>query len=216
MDPSFGWFLFGVQFILKNSNCSLLGQINLTLKVRFSWRGVHLASIFAAWSKKSCSGRPTLACETWAGWESNGGREAAGEMAVGYRLVSTTGVSQSKQCLAVHLHTYTLPQTPFSRLVSHISLTLQIEMENMCAHKESKGREVYIGLLCSHSEGYMMLLSLFFRLKPRHPCENNRENLSDVSWLIVTWSHEYETAFSQLFLNFLRTSHVWLQNIVNV
>lgn len=91
-------------------------------------------------------------------------------MAVSYRLVSTTGAGQSKQRLAVHLRTYARPpDTLLSLLVSHISLTLQTEMENMCSHKESNGREVYIELCCFPQRGIRTASCLFLQTRRFNP-----------------------------------------------
>lgn len=105
------------------------------------------------WSKKSYRVRPTMAWES----EQGGGVTRGGKLLVRWQVGSWyPQLVLARVNSAWHLHIYTRPRH-CSSLVSHISLTLQTEMENMCSHKESKGREVYIGLCCSHSEGYIIL-----------------------------------------------------------
>lgn len=182
---------FCFLLMLKNNNCSLLGQINMNLEACILMMRRPASGCLSGPSN------PAVYVQPWPGTVSrvgrNTGREAAGEMA-GWQLATgwypqlvLARVNSAWQSISTHTPS---PYTLLPPCACHTFCWHSKQKWKTCAHEESKGRAVYIGLCCSHSEGYIMLPAFSsdsaLKSKLTHPCKNTREYLSDVPWLIVT------------------------------
>lgn len=97
--------------------------------------------------------------------EQGGGVMQGGKLPVSWQVgrVSTACAGQSKQCSpSPHIHP---PETPCSRLVSHILLMLQTEMENMLTLGVKRERSIHRAVLFPQW-GIHEASWLFFRLSP--------------------------------------------------